>query len=194
MAVMRNSGIKDSTGDRMLMTGIYICLAIILLLVLYPLLWVVSASVSDPFMIRQGKLWLMPVGFQLKGYQLAFSDSEILLGYRNSLFYMIAGTAINIFLTTIAAFPLSCKDFKARNVLALFFSFTMWFNGGHNTQLHADEVAGLYQYRLVRTDIIRGQRVEPHHNAQLLHHQHTRRTARGRQDRRLYQCGLTCSA
>lgn len=130
MAVMRNSGIKDSTGDRMLMTGIYICLAIILLLVLYPLLWVVSASVSDPFMIRQGKLWLMPVGFQLKGYQLAFSDSEILLGYRNSLFYMIAGTAINIFLTTIAAFPLSCKDFKARNVLALFFSFTMWFNGG----------------------------------------------------------------
>lgn len=81
-------------------------------------------------MIRQGKLWLMPVGFQLRGYQLAFSDSEILLGYRNSLFYMIVGTAINIFLTTIAAFPLSCKDFKARNVLALFFSFTMWFNGG----------------------------------------------------------------
>ena len=66
MAVLRKSGIKDSASDRMLMICIYVCLAI-LFLVLYPLLWVVSASVSDPFMIRQGKLWLMPVGFQLRG-------------------------------------------------------------------------------------------------------------------------------
>lgn len=122
--------IQDSAGDRVLMAMIYLCLIVILLAVLYPLLWVVSASFSDPFQIRQGKLWLMPVGFQLEGYRLAFSDSEILIGYRNSLFYMVVGTAINIFLTTIAAFPLACRDFKARNALALMFSFTMWFNGG----------------------------------------------------------------
>ena len=175
MAVLRKSGIKDSASDRMLMICIYVCLAIILFLVLYPLLWVVSASVSDPFMIRQGKLWLMPVGFQLRGYQLAFSDSEILLGYRNSLFYMIVGTAINIFLTTIAAFPLSCKDFKARNVLALFFSFTMWFNGGIIPNYMLMKSLGFYQHRLVSADIVRGERVESHHNAQLLHHKHTGR-------------------
>ena len=121
---------RESTGDRLLMAFIYVCLTIILLIVLYPLVWVVSASVSDPFMIRQGKLWFLPVGFQLRGYHMVFTDDEILLGYRNSLFYMVVGTTINIFMTTIAAFPLSCKDFKARNVLALLFSFTMWFNGG----------------------------------------------------------------
>lgn len=67
--------IQDSAGDRVLMAMIYLCLIVILLAVLYPLLWVVSASFSDPFQIRQGKLWLMPVGFQLEGYRLAFSFS-----------------------------------------------------------------------------------------------------------------------
>ena len=67
--------IQDSAGDRVLMAMIYLCLIVILLAVLYPLLWVISASFSDPFQIRQGKLWLMPVGFQLEGYRLAFSFS-----------------------------------------------------------------------------------------------------------------------
>lgn len=122
--------VRESTQDRLLMFGIYVCLTMFLLIVLYPLVWVVSASFSNPMEIRAGKLWLMPVGFHLNGYKLVFSDAEILTGYRNSLFYMIVGTTINVVMTTIAAFPLSCKEFKIRNVLALFFSFTMWFNGG----------------------------------------------------------------
>ncbi len=124
------SKVRESMGDRLLMLVIYICLTVFLLIVLYPLLWVVSASFSNPMEIRAGKLWLMPVGFHLNGYKLVFSDMEILTGYRNSLFYMIVGTFINVVMTTIAAFPLSCKEFKPRNALALFFSFTMWFNGG----------------------------------------------------------------
>lgn len=130
MSALKANAIKYSKEDKILMAIIYFFLSIILLLVLYPLIWVVSASFSDPFLVRSGKLWFWPVGFQTKGYHLAFSDGEIMLGYRNSLFYMVVGTAINIFMTTIAAFPLSCKDFKARNVLTMLFSFTMWFNGG----------------------------------------------------------------
>lgn len=122
--------VRESMRDRLLMLGIYICLTMFLLIVLYPLVWVVSASFSNPMEIRAGKLWLMPVGFHLNGYKLVFSDMEILTGYRNSLFYMILGTFINVVMTTIAAFPLSCKEFKLRNALALLFSFTMWFNGG----------------------------------------------------------------
>ena len=88
------SKVRESMGDRLLMLVIYICLTVFLLIVLYPLLWVVSASFSNPMEIRAGKLWLMPVGFHLNGYKLVFSDMEILTGYRNSLFYMIVGTFI----------------------------------------------------------------------------------------------------
>lgn len=101
-----------------------------LLIVLYPLLWTVSASFSNPVSIRQGKLWLLPVGFQLQGYKLVCSDNELLTGYANSLFYMVAGTAINIFMTIIAAYPLSCREFGRRKLFTLMITLTMWFNGG----------------------------------------------------------------
>lgn len=101
-----------------------------LLIVLYPLLWTVSASFSNPVSIRQGKLWLLPVGFQLQGYKLVCSDNELLTGYANSLFYMVAGTAINIFMTIIAAYPLSCRKFGMRKFFTLMSTLTMWFNGG----------------------------------------------------------------
>ena len=101
-----------------------------LLIVLYPLLWTVSASFSNPVSIRQGKLWLLPVGFQLQGYKLVCSDNELLTGYANSLFYMVAGTAINIFMTIIAAYPLSCREFGMRKLFTLMITLTMWFNGG----------------------------------------------------------------
>lgn len=101
-----------------------------LLIVLYPLLWTVSASFSNPVSIRQGKLWLLPVGFQLQGYKLVCSDNELLTGYANSLFYMVAGTAINIFMTIIAAYPLSCREFGMRKFFTLMSTLTMWFNGG----------------------------------------------------------------
>ena len=97
---------------------------------LYPLLWTVSASFSNPVSIRQGKLWLLPVGFQLQGYKLVCSDNELLTGYANSLFYMVAGTAINIFMTIIAAYPLSCREFGMRKLFTLMITLTMWFNGG----------------------------------------------------------------
>lgn len=101
-----------------------------LLIVLYPLLWTVSASFSNPVSIRQGKLWLLPVGFQLQGYKLVCSDNELLTVYANSLFYMVAGTAINIFMTIIAAYPLSCREFGRRKLFTLMITLTMWFNGG----------------------------------------------------------------
>lgn len=126
----KSTAIRDSAGDRAMIIVFYVLLTISLIVVLYPLLWVVSASFSDPILVKQGKLRLLPVGFHLQGYVQVFHDHEIVLGYKNSIFYMVVGTFINVFMTTIAAFPLSCKDFKARNVLMLIFSFTMWFNGG----------------------------------------------------------------
>lgn len=127
---LRRSKIRETPGDRIFLGLAYLLLTAMTLLVLYPLLWVAAASVSDPFRIRQGELWLWPVGFQLSGYRLVFTDPNIMAGYRNSAFYMLVGTAINLFMTVLAAYPLSCKDFAGRSVLSLFFSFTMWFSGG----------------------------------------------------------------
>jgi len=120
----------EARGDKIFLFVVYCVLTLMTLSVLYPFLWVISASVSDPFMIRQGKLWLWPVGFQLKGYNLVFTDVNIMTGYRNSFIYMVAGTSINIFMTFLAAYPLSCRDFAGRNIFALLFTFTMWFSGG----------------------------------------------------------------
>jgi len=121
---------RDTIGDRILLMVVYITLSLLSIAILYPFIWVISASFSNPMLIRQGKLWFWPVGFHLIGYNLVFTDPNIMIGYRNSAFYMLVGTCINIFMTIIAAYPLSCKDFAGRKVLSLFFSFTMWFSGG----------------------------------------------------------------
>lgn len=98
--------------------------------VLYPLLYVLSASFSDAAAIAQGRVWLWPVGINVEGYRAVFRHELVLSGYANSLFYMSAGTAVNVFLTILAAYPLSRKDFRDRNLFMGLFVFTMMFNGG----------------------------------------------------------------
>jgi multiple sugar transport system permease protein/putative aldouronate transport system permease protein len=105
-------------------------LAVITLLVLYPLIYIVSASFSSPNAVSSGKVILFPVEFSLEGYEAVFKNNMIVSGYANSLFYTIAGTVINVGLTLIAAYPLSRKDLPGKNILMFIFSFTMIFNGG----------------------------------------------------------------
>lgn len=105
-------------------------LAVITLLVLFPLIFIVSASFSSPNAVSSGKVILFPVEFSLEGYEAVFKNNMIVSGYANSLFYTIAGTVINVGLTLIAAYPLSRKDLPGKNILMFIFSFTMIFNGG----------------------------------------------------------------
>ena len=102
----------------------------IIVLMLYPLIFVLSASFSDPDMVLRGKVILFPKGITLTPYKMVFDNAKIWQGYRNTIFYTVLGTFINLFMTVLAAYPLSRKDMPYRRVLTLVIVFTMYFNGG----------------------------------------------------------------
>src|SRR5690625_91524 len=79
--------IRESLGDRIFMVTVYFILICILVIVLFPLIYVVSASFSSPSAVTAGKVWLWPVEFSLDGYIATFKDSRILTGYINSFIY-----------------------------------------------------------------------------------------------------------
>jgi multiple sugar transport system permease protein/putative aldouronate transport system permease protein len=98
--------------------------------VLYPCIFVISASFSSGTAVQSGKVILFPVDFSLEGYKTVFHTATVWLGFRNSMFYTIVGTMINIVMTMTAAYCLSRHDLRGRNTIMLLFTFTMFFNGG----------------------------------------------------------------
>src|SRR5688572_28260121 len=110
LTARRNSTrIKESFGDYIFLGMIYLVLTCVLLIVLYPLVYIVSSSLSSPQAVSSGRVWLWPVDFSLRGYQVALSNPQIITGYMNSLFYAFFGTLISVTLTVLLAYPLSRK-------------------------------------------------------------------------------------
>ncbi|MRX72803.1 ABC transporter permease subunit [Bacillus lacus] len=105
-------------------------LTIIAIIVLYPLYFVVIASISNPDRIYSGDIWLLPKEITFEGYIRIFQDEMIWLGYKNTVIYTVLGTAVNVSLTLMAAYALSRKDLVGRNFFMLLFLFTMFFSGG----------------------------------------------------------------
>ena len=105
-------------------------LTALFIIVLYPCIYVVSASFSSGSAVEAGRVILWPVDFSLEGYKAVFHTPSVWIGFRNSLFYTIAGTLINILVTMIAAYSLARPDLPGRNGIMLFFTFTMFFSGG----------------------------------------------------------------
>jgi putative aldouronate transport system permease protein len=81
-------------------------------------------------LVSTGKIYLLPKGFNIEGYVRIFRDKEIMIGYRNTIFYTVAGTLVNLALTLPAAYALSKKDLVGRNVIMFFMAITMYFSGG----------------------------------------------------------------
>ncbi len=130
MANRQSKKIRESLGDRIFMAIIYTLLALITIMMLYPILYTLSASVSDPVAVNSGELILLPKGFQIEGYQLIFENEWILTGYRNSLFYTVFGTIINLVVTYMAAYALSRRHLYGKGLLSTIFIIPMWFGGG----------------------------------------------------------------
>ena len=122
--------VKRSGADQRLEICLIIIMSIIGVIMLYPLLIVVSTSFSSASAVISGKVWLFPVDFSLEGYKAVFRTNDVLIGYRNSLFYMVVGTIINLFMTLITAYPLSRDDLVGQGVIMKLFTFTMIFGGG----------------------------------------------------------------
>ena len=119
-------GVSDRTSDIILVA---IC-AIVLLIVAYPLYYVVIASFSNPYDVYAGKTFLFPSGFTLEGYKAVFADPKIMPGFFNSVKYTVIGTIFSVVMLYITAYPLAQKDLPGRKFLSLFFVFTMYFGGG----------------------------------------------------------------
>lgn len=121
---------KTTAGDRIFYTLIFIFLTLFFLIVLYPCIFVISASFSSGTAVQSGRVVLLPVDLSLEGYRTVFNTTTVWLGFRNSLFYTVAGTMINIAMTMTTAYCLSRSDVPGRNIFMLMFTFTMFFNGG----------------------------------------------------------------
>lgn len=98
--------------------------------VLYPLIYIVSASISDPATVNSGEMWLLPKGVTFEGYKIIFDNPDIWKGYLNTIFYTVLGTVINLAVTIPAAYALSRRDFAGRGLLMGMFVLTMFFSGG----------------------------------------------------------------
>lgn len=123
--------IRQSPGD-MLFNGVNMAfMAMLIVLTLYPLLYVLFASLSDPATLMRTRGFIFgPLGFTMEAYKRVFDNPMILTGYRNTIFYVVAGTAVNILMTTLGAYGLSRKGVMLRRPLMLFIVFTMFFGGG----------------------------------------------------------------
>jgi putative aldouronate transport system permease protein len=108
----------------------YTLISILVLLVLYPLYFVLTASVTDPDLVYSGKLLFFPEQITLDGYKRLLAESSIWLGFSNSLWYTVTGTAINVVLTITAGYVLSRSDLIGRNMFMFLLVFTMFFGGG----------------------------------------------------------------
>jgi len=125
-----NRKIKETGSDRAFNIVNYIVLSLFFITVLYPCVYIVSASFSSTDAVISGRVWLWPVEPGLKGYKAVFENKAIGTGFFNSIYYTVAGTVINVVLTIMAAYPLSRHDFVGRNVIMFVFVFTILFSGG----------------------------------------------------------------
>lgn len=117
-------------NDKVFYITVNIILTVIFLAVLYPCIFVISASFSSGDAVQAGKVVLFPVDFSLEGYKTVFNTGSVWIGFRNSLFYTVVGTLISLVMTLTAAYCLSRKDVPGRNFIMLIFTFTMFFEGG----------------------------------------------------------------
>ena len=127
---MKVKKISHSASDNRFEVILLVALCTLGVIVAYPLVYVLSSSFSSPSAVMSGKVWLWPVEFGFEGYKAIFKNSQVLIGYRNSLFYMVVGTCINVALTMCAAYPLSRTDMPGQGPIMLLFTFTMIFSGG----------------------------------------------------------------
>lgn len=126
----RHNRVKDSRGDRVVIILFYILAAAFALLCLYPFYQVLISSLADETTLVREGYRLIPSKFSFDAYRTLFASNEILFAYGVTIFSTAAGTALSLLVTAMAAYALSGKKLKYRNVVNFFFYFTMLFSGG----------------------------------------------------------------
>lgn len=124
------SSIKLTPADRRFYLVVTVLLVLLVAVVVYPIVLVIASSFSSPAAVYAGRVFLWPVEPSLEGYGAVFKNKQILSGFANTMFYTLGGTIINLFMTTLAAYPLSRRTLPYRKSIMMLFIFTMFFSGG----------------------------------------------------------------
>lgn len=107
-----------------------VLLSLFSLAMLYPFIYMTAVSLSDPVYVMRNEVSFFPKGFTLETYKIVLKDPQILLGYRNTILYVVLGTLISLVITCLTAYPLSRKGMIFGKSITLMIVFTMMFNGG----------------------------------------------------------------
>lgn len=122
--------VQNSRSDKIFLSINYILATFFLIVCLYPLFFVLIASFSNPSLVTTGQVWILPRGMTLEGYRRMLENSDIWIGYRNTIFYTAVGTFINLAFTLTAGYVLSRVTLPGRRLINLIFMLTMFINGG----------------------------------------------------------------
>ncbi|WP_066190617.1 carbohydrate ABC transporter permease [Gracilibacillus timonensis] len=123
---MEKRGLSDKSFDRIN----NFLVSLIVIVVIYPLIFVLSASISDPAAVTSGRMWLWPVDITFEGFKRVFENQDIWTGYRNTIMYTLLGTLIHLVILLPCAYALSRKELMGKKIILWFILFTMLFNGG----------------------------------------------------------------
>ena len=135
------STIRLGRDDKILNGIIFVLMALWLIAVCYPLLFVLSCSFSSGSAITNGKVLLFPVEPTLDGYKIILQYKQVWVGYANTLIITVVGTLLNMMLTVLAAYPLSRRDFKGRGIYMTILMITMFISGGMIPKIKGLEAA-----------------------------------------------------
>ena len=121
---------RRSRGDVIFDTVNYTLITVFFLLILYPLYFILIASISNPDLVNTGQITFLPRGITFEGYARTLRFSSVWTGYRNTILYTVVGTTINVSLTMTAGYALSRKELLGRSIILRLIVFTMLFSGG----------------------------------------------------------------
>ena len=117
-------------GDKIFDFWNTVFFCILLIIIIYPLYFMLVASFSDPVAVNNGSTYFFPRGFSLQGYSQVLKNENILTGYKNTIIYTATATVVKVALTVTAAYVLSRKDVPGKNLITFLIVFTMFFSGG----------------------------------------------------------------
>lgn len=117
-------------GDWVFHSANYLFMTVLVLVTVYPFIYVLATSLSDPIKVMAGEVWLLPIGFNLDAYDIVLRSKTVWNAYGNTIFYVIAGTSLNVVLTMLGAYPLSRRSLYGRGLFSFIIVFTMFFGAG----------------------------------------------------------------
>jgi len=121
---------RETKGEKIFHIVNNIFMILVAFICIYPMVYVISASFSSMRALDAGEVVLLPKGFNIGAYKAVFEESDIWVGYGNTIFYTIIGTIFSLFLTVCGAYPLSKKKFPGKGLVTTMLVFSMWFGAG----------------------------------------------------------------